>query len=231
MALKALAFDTGGTILDWHGGIARALAAVGTQAGIKADWAAVTNEYRRRSLRKMVGQVHPAFNFDDAHRETLDEVLREFGTDALTAEHRDAVCRTWYELDAWPDFAGALVRLREKFVVVSFTLLTTSLVIAVSRRNGLRWDAIISCQMTGFHKPRPEAYQTAASWLALEPEDIMMVACHNFDLNAARACGYRSAFVRRPSEWGPESPPDPVPNPAHDFVVDGFPELAARLGA
>jgi len=29
----------------------------------------------------------------------------------------------------------------------------------------------------------------------------MMVACHNFDLNAARACGYKSAFVKRPAEW------------------------------
>jgi 2-haloacid dehalogenase len=59
----------------------------------------------------------------------------------------------------------------------------------------------------------------------------MMVACHNFDLNAARACGYKSAFVKRPAEWGPSGPPDPTPNPAHDLIVDSFPELAERLGA
>ena len=29
-----------------------------------------------------------------------------------------------------------------------------------------------------------------------------MVACHNFDLNAAKAQGFRTAFVRRPDEWG-----------------------------
>jgi 2-haloacid dehalogenase len=85
--------------------------------------------------------------------------------------------------------------------------------------------------MIGIYKPLPGAYQTAAKWLALEPSEIMMVACHNFDLMAARAVGYRSAFVRRPTEWGPSGPPDPVPNPAHDFVVETFFDLAQQLGA
>jgi len=49
-----------------------------------------------------------------------------------------------------------------------------------------------------------------------------MVACHNFDLDAARGVGYRTAFVRRPDEWGPAGPPDPVPNPPTDIVVGGF---------
>ena len=103
--------------------------------------------------------------------------------------------------------------------------------IDVSRRNGFVWDAIISCEMIGHYKTRPEAYQTAAKWLQLDPAEIMMVACHNFDLDAARGCGYKSAFVRRPAEWGPDGPPDPSPNPAHDLVVDTFAELAGRLGA
>jgi 2-haloacid dehalogenase len=85
--------------------------------------------------------------------------------------------------------------------------------------------------MIGHYKTRPEAYHTAAKWLQLDPPEILMVACHNFDLNAARACGYRSAFVKRPTEWGPAGPPDPAPNPAHDLVVEDFPALADTLGA
>ncbi len=77
----------------------------------------------------------------------------------------------------------------------------------------------------------PDAYRRAAGFLAVEPREIMMVACHNFDLDAARGVGYRTAFVRRPDEWGPAGPPDPVPNPATDIVVDGFAELAERFGA
>lgn len=231
MEIKALTFDTGGTVLDWHGGISRALAAAGARRGLTADWAAVTNDYRRRSLQEITGQVRPAFNFDDVHRRVLDRVIADHKLDPLTAEDRDAVWRTWHALDAWPDFPAALARLRKKYVVASFTLLTTSLVVDVSKRNGIDWDAIISCEMIGMYKTRPEAYMTAAKWLQLDPSEILMVACHNFDLNAALGCGYKTAFVKRPNEWGPGGPPDPVPNPAHTMVLEDFPELATRLGA
>lgn len=231
MEIKALTFDTGGTVLDWHGGISRALAAAGARRGLTADWAAVTNDYRRRSLQEITGQVRPAFNFDDVHRRVLDAVIVDHKLDSLTAEDRDGIWRTWHALDAWPDFPAALARLRKKYVVASFTLLTTSLVVDVSKRNGIDWDAIISCEMIGMYKTRPEAYMTAAKWLQLDPSEILMVACHNFDLNAALGCGYKTAFVKRPNEWGPGGPPDPVPNPAHTMVLEDFPELATRLGA
>ncbi len=45
-----------------------------------------------------------------------------------------------------------------------------------------------------------------------------------------QGAGFKTAFVRRPDEWGAEGPPDPEPNPAHDIIVDGFPDLAAALG-
>ena len=231
MTIKALAFDTGGTILDWHRGISAAFAAAGAARGLSADWAAVTNAYRRRSLRTIVNAERPAFNFDDVHRGQLDEVIAEYRLDALDSADRDAIWRTWHALEAWPDFPAALARLRRRYVAVSFTLLTTSLVIDVSRRNGIAWDAILSCEMIGIYKVRPEAYRTAAKWLQLDPAEILMVACHNFDLDAARGCGFQTAFVRRPDEWGAEGPPDPTPNPACTYVADGFEQLADRLGA
>jgi 2-haloacid dehalogenase len=231
MQIKALTFDTGGTVLDWHSGISRAFAAAGTRRGLSADWPAVTNEYRRRSLKGIVGQVNPAFNFDDVHRTVLDAVIKDYKLETFTAGDRDTIWRTWHALDAWPDFAQALARMRRRYIVASFTLLTTSLVIDVSRKNGIDWDAIISCEMSGIYKTRPEAYQRTAKLLQLEPGEILMVACHNFDLNAALGCGYQTAFVRRPAEWGAEGPPDPTANPAHTMVVDTFPELAQRLGA
>jgi 2-haloacid dehalogenase len=228
--IKALTFDTGGTVLDWHRGISAAMARAGARRGLTADWARLTNDYRRRSLQAMVGQVKPDFNIDDVHRRILAAVIDENGLQAFTEEDREAIWRTWHELDAWPDFPAALVRLRRKFPVVSFTILSTALILDVSRRNRLDWDCVVACEMIGTYKTRPEAYTTCAKWLGFRPDQLLMVACHNFDLDAARAVGYRTAFVRRPEEWGAAGPPDPTPNPANDIVVDGFAELADRLG-
>ena len=228
---EILAFDTGGTILDWHSGIAGALAECGERRGISHDWHALTNKYRRRALRRMLGLVDPPFNIDDAHRQLLDELLSEAGITGFTADDRAAIAATWHALDAWPDFVPALERLKRRYVCVSFTVLSLALVIAVSRRNGIAWDAVIPCEMLRVYKTKPEAYQRAARLLQMPPSEILMVACHNFDLDAARGEGFRTGFVRRPDEWGPAGPPDPVPNPATDIVVDDFAELADRLGA
>ena len=227
--IAALAFDTGGTILDWHGGLVAAFAAAGRRHGIEADWHEAVNAYRRRSLKAMIGQRQPAFNIDDVHRRELDGVLADYGLAALDATDRETIQATWHRLDAWPGFPEALARIRTRHLGVSFTILSTALVMAVSRHNRIAWDAVVSCEMIGVYKTEQEAYRTCARWLALPPERILMVACHNFDLRAARQAGYRTAFVRRPAEWGPAGPPDPEPDAGCDVVVDDFAELAAAV--
>jgi 2-haloacid dehalogenase len=233
--VKALTFDTGGTILDWHTGFSTALAETGAKYGVENDWAALTNELRRRSLKRMLNlgeHEPPTYNFDDGHRAALDEILDENGLDAVTAEDRRKI---WWDkahsFQCWPDFSGTLPKLREKFICASFTILSFRIIIDTAKHNGLSWDAVISCEAIGKYKILPEAYLTAAKFLQLEPGQCCMVACHNFDLDAAKAAGFKTAFVRRPDEWGPAGPPDPTPNPHHDLVVDDFPEMARKLGA
>ena len=70
-AVKALTFDTGGTILDWHTGFSRAFAKAGAKHDLEEDWPGIANELRRRSLRRMVNlgkDSPPEYNFDDSHR-------------------------------------------------------------------------------------------------------------------------------------------------------------------
>jgi 2-haloacid dehalogenase len=228
--IKVLAFDTGGTVLDWHAGLSSAMAAWGAARGVERDWHALANEHRRRSLRRMTGTVDPGFNIDDVHRDALGDLFDENGLGGSPEDLR-AIAERWHQMDAWPDFAAPLCQLRRTRICVSFTILSLSLIVDVSRRNGIDWDAVIPCEMLRVYKPHPDAYRRAAAFLGVEPHEILMVACHNFDLDAARGGGYRTAFVRRPDEWGPAGPHDPVPNPATDIVVDGFAELADHLGA
>jgi 2-haloacid dehalogenase len=229
--IRFLAFDTGGTVLDWHAGLVAALAESGARQRIEHDWHDFANEYRRRALTRMTGTVDSGFNIDDVHRAVLDELIRERGLGGLSAEDRESIWRRWHELDCWPDFPEAFSRLKSCYACISFTILSLALVIDVSRRQGICWDAVISCEMLRVYKPRPEAYRSAARLLQADPAEILMVACHNFDLNAARAEGFHTAFVHRPDEWGAAGPPDPVPNPATDIIVDGFAALADRLCA
>ncbi len=233
--IKALTFDTGGTILDWHSGFCTALSQLGQAHGIERDWPSVTNDFRRESLSLMVNlgeHEPPAYNFDGAHRTALETILARHEISEFTEAEKRAVC--WdvaHNLKCWPDFPPALPRLRSRWICASFTLLSVRLIIDTARRNNLSWDAVISCEMIGKYKILPQAYEAAARLLQLAPSEICMVACHNFDLDAAKAAGFKTAFVRRPHEWGPAGPPDPEPNPHHDLVVDSFFELASAFEA
>jgi 2-haloacid dehalogenase len=235
--IRALTFDTGGTILDWHSGFRDALAAAGGRHGLDRDWALVANELRRRSLGAMLNlgeKEPPAYNFDQAHRFCLDSVLADEGLDVFTEDDRHAIA--WdapHSFRCWADFPATLPKLRARLLTVSFTILTYRLVIDTAKRNGLSWDAVLSCEGFGVYKLLPEAYRKAASFLQLQPEQCCMVACHKFDLDAAQAVGFKTALVRRPHEWGPEDPfeNDPVDPDKYDLVVDDFPALAAAVGA
>ena len=233
--IRALTFDTGGTILDWHSGFRDAFAAVGARHGVQRDWAKMANRIRRQSLGAMVNLGEngpPAYNFDQAHRFTLDAILAEEGLDSFSEEDRHAIA--WeapHSFDCWPDFPDVLPKLRQRFMVCSFTILSYRIIIDTARKNGLSWDAVLSCEGLGVYKILPESYRRAASFLQLDPSEILMVACHGFDLDAARKVGFRTALVRRPMEWGPD-PEGNVPVVAdddYDIVVDDFPALNATL--
>ncbi|MGC1440721.1 MAG: HAD family hydrolase [Burkholderiaceae bacterium] len=231
--IRALTFDTGGTILDWHTGFATGLATLGQALGVEKNWGDLANTMRKRSLQKMVNLGEhelPAYNFDGSHRMVLDDLLKENGMDAATDAQRRAI---WWDgvhnLQCWPDFPPVLPKLRDQFICASFTILSFRIIIDTARRNGLNWDAVISCEAIGKYKILPEAYETAARFLQMEPSECCMVACHNFDLDAARAVGFKTAFVRRPDEWGKAGPPDPQANPDCDYIVDSFPELLEQI--
>lgn len=231
MSYQAIAFDTGGTVLDWHAGLLREVIEVEDWQSHAIDWHVFVNTWRRNAMKRVLGRVRPAYHMDDAHWEALEETIDLFKLPKPAFEIRQCLWAGWHRLRAWPDFPPALARIRKHLPVVSFTMLPLALVLDVSRLNALVWDAVISCQMIGVYKPNPEAYLTAAIWMGMAPQNILMVACHNFDLNAAQDAGFRTAFVYRPDEWGPAGPPDPKPNRSYDHVCANFAELAASIGA
>ncbi len=231
--IKALTFDTGGTILDWHSSFRDAFKMIGKQYNYSKDWEFLANELRRRSLKSMLNlgeNEAPRYNFDDAHKFILLELIKEQNLSKFTEEDIDHIAyKTPHNFKCWADFPQILPKLREKYMVCSFTILSYRIIIDTARKNGLSWDAVFSCEGIKKYKLLPEAYQAVAQRLQLQPEQCLMVACHNFDLDAAKRVGFKTAFVKRPDEWGTEGPPDPIPNPDHDIIVDNFPDLLKKL--
>ena len=125
---------------------------------------------------------------------------------------------------------AGLTRLKRRFVLATLSNGNVALIVNMARHAGLPWDAVLGAEVARHYKPQPQAYLTTAALLGLEPRQCLMVAAHNGDLAAASKVGFRTAFVRRPTEHGPGQTTDLAASQSWDVVAESFIDLAARLG-
>ena len=234
--VEALVFDVFGTVVDWRSGVVREGETFGEAKGLDVDWAAFADAWRERYQPSMArvrrGEI-PWRNLDALHRESLEEVLEEFGVTGLTEAEAEHLNRVWHRLDPWPDSIPGIRRLKPHYVVSPLSNGHVRLLTNMAKRAGIPWDLILSSELSGHYKPDAEAYLTAVEYLDLEPEAVMMVAAHRKDLDASREAGLRTAYVHRPLEWGPEAAEDiEMPDDsAYDVVSRDVVDLADRLDA
>lgn len=231
--IKALTFDVFGTVVDWRGSIIRDLEAFGRAKGVSADWIGLTDAWRARYAPSMdrVRKGEVAWtNLDALHRATLDALLVEFAVTGLSEADKDHVNRVWHRLDPWPDSVAGLTRLKRKFVIATLSNGNVALLTNMAKHAGLPWDCILSAEIFRHYKPDAEAYLGAAALLGIKPHELMMAAAHNSDLVAAAAHGLRTAFIARPSEYGPHQIRDFAAEHTYDVVASDFEDLARQLG-
>ncbi len=234
-SVSAMVFDTGGTLFDWHSAVHRALEQRGGVRGIGADWPALTKTWRTLSTTMVdVGLPQSGgratMDMDDVLAVTLRAALDQHRVTGLTDLDVADLVLAWRRMEPWPDVPLALPLLRRRFTLAPFTILRTALVVEASRAAGLWWDAIISCEMIGVYKTQRAAYETAARWLDLPPDRIMLVSTHNNDIRAAHRYGFHTAYLYRPHEWWDIPSRDAEPGEAAEIVADDLVDLARQCG-
>ncbi len=232
-SIRALTFDVFGTVVDWRGSIIREGRALGKQKNLKVDWAAVADAWRdgyRPAMDRVRKRQLPWMSIDQLHRLILDDVLAKLRIDGLTPEDKDHLNHAWHRLRPWPDALRGIRRLKKRYIVATLSNGNMSLLVEMARNAGLPWDCVLSAELFRHYKPDPEAYLGAAALLGLQPSEVMMVATHKDDLQAAKRCGLRTAFVRRPMERGPGTRADLSSDRSFDFNADDFNDLASQLG-
>ena len=231
--IKACLFDVFGTVVDWRGGITREGEALGRAKGIEADWAAFADGWRglyQPAMEKVRSGGMDWVALDVLHRMNLDQMLAKFGVDNLWEDETDHFNRAWHRLDPWPDSVAGLTRLKAKFIIATLSNGNIALMVNMAKRAGLPWDMVLGAEIARAYKPQPEAYLRSCAALGLDPGQCMLVAAHNSDLVAAAGCGMRTAFVSRPTEYGPRQDRDFEAEHDFDYVARDFLDLADQLG-
>jgi 2-haloacid dehalogenase len=235
--VKAIVFDVFGTVVDWRSGVAREAGAFLERHKLHnidpEDFADSWRGYYSPAMEEIRSGRRPFVRLDVLHRENLVKVLEHFsiGAAAVPSAELDELNLAWHRLDPWPDSVSGLQRLKQQFIIAPLSNGNIILMVDIAKRAGLPWDAILGAEVTRAYKPMPEAYLRAAETLALRPDQICLAAAHNNDLAAARECGWRTAFILRATEHGPDQKTDLAPTQDWDIIAGSVDDLATGLGA
>ena len=231
--VKALTFDVFGTVVDWHGSVAREVRDLARAKGLRVNAAKFAKEWRagyRPAMDRVRRGEAPFQKIDAIHRAILEEVLQRFKATTLSEEEKAHLNLAWHRLKPWPDAVRGLKRLKAKLIIATLSNGNTGLLVNMARNGKLPWDCIFSSDTFKHFKPDPEMYLGAADALSLAPGEVMMVAAHKADLRAAAENGLKTAFVKRPHEHGRGGNPDLASEADFTINAESFLDLADQLG-
>ncbi|MCZ6842521.1 MAG: haloacid dehalogenase type II [SAR324 cluster bacterium] len=232
--IKVLTFDVFGTVVDWRGSVIAAASAFGNDKSISVNWEAFTDAWKtcyRPGMDRVNEGKTPWTNVYAIYRAKLEELFPEYGINGVSEGEMDHFNRVWERLDPWPDSVRGLTRLKEKFVLSTLSNSDFGSMVRMAKHAGLPWDCIITAEIAKCYKPDPRVYLTAIALLGCKPEQMMMVAAHNYDLAHAASHGMHTAFIPRPTEYGPGQTTDLAAEGDWDIVADDMEQLADALGA
>ena len=232
--IRAVLFDTFGTVVDWRRGIIRTVEQFAHRHGLALDAEAFALDWRTR-YQPAMSEVRTGrrrfTSLDVLHRENLEASLRDFGVDLgdFSGATLEALARSWRWLPPWPDSVDGIAAIKRHVIVGPLSNGNTGLLVEMAKYAGLPWDVVLGSDISRAYKPDAGAYRKPAQLLGLDAAETMLVAAHNSDLDAAQQAGLATGFVARPEEYGPGQTLDRTSSGSWDVSGRSLIELAGLL--
>ena len=234
-SVKALLFDVFGTVVDYRSTIIREGNRINNEKNLEIDWALIADKWRgkyRPTLNLILNGEMPWTKLDNIHHQALLDILDELNINSLSYDEVENLNRIWHRLSPWGDSVEGLTRLKEKYIISPLSNGNISLLTNMAKYSKLPWDLILSPELIQSYKPDEKVYLMASNYLDLKPQEIMMVAAHQYDLQAAKKLGFHTAYIFRPLEFGYEkiNHLELAPNCEYDYIANDLVDLARLLG-
>lgn len=232
--LQVLFFDVLGTVVDWRGSIMQEAASflqlqgAAIDAGVFADaWVGLYDasvEVVRSGQRSFVP-------LDVLNMENLVTCLKDFGLEpsSIPQADLDNLNLAWHRLQPWPDSVEGISKLKQRFIVAPLSDGNTRMMVDMAKRAGLPWDSVLGADVSRAYKPMQQVYHRACALFDVAPDQAMLIAAHSYDLEAARACGLKTAYVVRQNASDPSKIAAPRSEHRWDYTAASIIELEEQL--
>ncbi|KDN36526.1 hypothetical protein RSAG8_10773, partial [Rhizoctonia solani AG-8 WAC10335] len=203
--VKALVFDVFGTVFDWHTNVTRTLATHARPESqlTNSQWELFAHKWRQGiyAYRHAAVERGKYFSPETIYFRTLEELVKTQNiNEGWDEAEMKLICEAWKGQSPWEDTLNGMELLRAKFIVAALSNGSAKDLIAMNRASGVTWDYILTSDLINAIKPSPESYKTVVRLLGVKPEEIAMVAAHEYDLDAAKNHGIRTIYIDRHTE-------------------------------
>lgn len=178
--------------------------------------------------RYFFGADHEEFlNLEETTEDSLAKAMADYAIDGEPRPYIEMLDRMWRNAKAYPDTAPMLARIGAlPRAVVSNA--DDAFLKEILRRNGLRFDHVITSEAVRVYKPRARIFEVALERLrAPAPEDVVHVGDSlTADVEGAQRLGMRTIWVNRAGLARGTSDP----HPDHEVRdLSALPELLSEL--
>ncbi|MFO1107365.1 MAG: haloacid dehalogenase type II [Amaricoccus sp.] len=197
--IRAVVFDAYGTLFDVTSA-ARRVAREPGRGGFARVWPTVAADWRRKQLEyswlRAIAGAHA--DFWTVTQDGLDWALEAAGL----AEHdlRDRLLALYWDLEAFPEVAGMLDRLRRPGLPLAILSNGTPDMLAAAVRSaglGGAFDALLSVESTGIFKPARAVYDLVGARFGTEAAQVLFVSSNGWDAAGAACYGFRTVWINR----------------------------------
>ena len=230
--ISTLLFDVFGTVVDWRTSINIEIEKMASKYGRHFNWNEFSISWRagyQPAMDKVRKGKLPWQNIDQLHRMILDELIIKYDLSMMTEEDKIFLNKAWHRLRPWEDSVNGLKMLKENFTIGTLSNGNVSLLVNMAKNSGLPWDCVLSAEIFRHYKPDPEVYKGAAKLLGQPVEKVVLVAAHKDDLDHAKACGLKTAFVPRPLEYSGMT--DDTFEDRYDYNAINFIDLSKQVNS
>ena len=219
LSIKGIVFDMYGRVVD-VGAVADACKEIAPDpTAFNAQWRAKQLEYT--FLRTAMGRYK---NFWAITEEALEFAIQRFGL-RVTAQQRRNLMEAWLRPTPYPEVAGALPQLKEKYVLAILSNGSPKMLRTGLEQTGLisHFSQVLSADAVKLYKPSTRVYELAPKRMRLKKTEVVFVSSNSFDVIGAKNFGFKVCWINRSGV-----PLDPL-GPKSDLVVCSFDDLVEAL--
>lgn len=232
--IKAVLFDIFGTVVDWRETLVKELDRLFNQKGISninsEEFVEIWVSAYSENMKQISSGQQSFALLDELNHLALNKTLQQYTIfDPFTDEEREQMWMLWHQLKPWQDSVSGISKIKKHAEVGTLSNGNIALLQNLSKNAGFDWDHILSGESFRCYKPNPSVYLNAAKKLKLQPSEILLVASHKYDLEAARQCGYQTAYIFRPLEFRTIEEEQRPKDNEFDFMTDTLDDLAEQL--